>query len=343
MNIFSEKLSRRTFLRTTAIASAGLIGGLQGGSANAAEFTLKYANNVPDTHPMNVAAHAAAVRIKTESKGRVDFQIYPNGQLGTDTDMLSQVRAGAISFFTVSPQVLGTLVNGAQINGIGFAFKNYDQVWAAMDGDLGAYVRKLISGTSIFAFDKIWDNGYRQITTSSHPVVNPGDLKGMKLRVPPSPLETSMFLAFGASPTSLNFAEVYSALQTHIVDGQENPIAIIDSVKFYEVQKYCSLTNHMWDGWWFVGNKQQFAHLPKDLQEIVARNINSAAVQERDLVRNLNTSLIATLKGKGLTFNSTDNVVFRDKLRAAGHYSEWRKRFGDTEWALLEKYTGKLA
>jgi tripartite ATP-independent transporter DctP family solute receptor len=336
-------ISRRAFLRTTAAASAGLAAGLEWGTANAAEFTLKYGNNVPATHPMNVAARAAAERIKTESKGRVDFQIYPNGQLGTDTDMLSQVRSGAINFFTVSPQVLGTLVNTAQINGIGFAFKDYDQVWAAMDGDLGKFVRGLISHTSIFAFDKIWDNGYRQITTSTRPIVVPADLKGLKLRVPPSPLETSMFLAFGASPTSLNFAEVYSALQTHIVDGQENPIAIIDSVKFFEVQKYCSLTNHMWDGWWFVGNKQQFARLPKDLQEIVARNIDLAATQERQMVRDLNTSLIATLKGKGLIFNTTDNTVFREKLRAAGHYSEWRKRFGDTGWALLEKYTGKLA
>lgn len=336
-------INRRDFIRTSAGVSAGLVCTLGWGVARAAEFTLKYGNNLPLTHPMNIAAHAAAQRIKTESNGRVDFQIYPNGQLGTDTDMLSQVRAGGIDFFTVSPQVLGTLVSGAQINGIGFAFKHYDQVWAAMDGDLGAYVRHLIDGTSIFAFEKIWDNGYRQITTSTHPVMTPADLKGLKLRVPPSPLETSMFISFGASPTSLNFAEVYSALQTRIVDGQENPIAVIDAVKFYEVQKYCSLTNHMWDGWWFVGNKKAFARLPKDLQDIVARNINAAAMAERENIAHVNVSLIATLKSKGLQFNETNNDLFRAKLRSAGHYTEWRKRFGAEEWALLEKYTGKLA
>nr|WP_198981832.1 TRAP transporter substrate-binding protein [Herbaspirillum sp. ASV7] len=336
--------ARRRFLRQAGAGCAALAAGLHAGQAQAAEFTLKYGNNLPMTHPMNVRAKEMAEKIAAESRGRVDLQVYSNGQLGTDTDMLSQVRSGAIDFFTISPEVLGTLVSAGQISGVGFAFRDYEQVWAAMDGDLGGYVRKEIAArTSLFAFEKCWDNGYRQVTTSTRPIVTPEDFKGMKLRVPPSPLATSLFRGFDAAPTSINFAEVYSALQTRIVEGQENPLAVISTVKFYEVQKFCSMTNHVWSGFWFMGNKKSFERLPKDLQEIVTRNINEAGLKQRIDVKALNASLVADMKAKGLQFNDIDNAAFRAKLRGAGFYAEWHKKFGDDAWALLEKVTGKLA
>ena len=338
-------ITRRHFLKTVSVASAAAATGMIAMPAHAAaEFTLKYANNLPATHPMNTRAKDMAAKIATESKGRIDFQVYPNNQLGNDTDTLGQVRSGAVDFFTLSPLILGTLVPAAQISGVGFAFKDYNQVWAAMDGELGAHVRKQIEAKStLFAFEKIWDNGYRQITNSTRPINKPEDLKGMKLRVPPSPLWTSMFRAFDSAPASINFAEVYSALQTRIVEGQENPMAIISTAKLYEVQKFCSMTNHMWDGFWFLANKKSFERLPKDLQEIVTRNINEAGMKQRADVKTLNDSLATEMKSKGLQFNDTDNEAFRTKLRSAGFYAEWHKKFGEEPWALLEKYTGKLA
>ena len=338
--------SRRRFLKATSALSAAAATGLAAmpAKAAAAEFTLKYANNLPMSHPMNVRAKEMAEKIAADSKGRVELQVYPNGQLGTDTDMLSQVRSGAIDFFTISPEVLGTLVSAGQISGVGFAFKDYKQVWAAMDGDLGAYVRREIAArTTLFAFERVWDNGYRQVTTSNRPITRPEDFKGLKLRVPPSPLATSLFRGFEASPTSINFAEVYSALQTRIVEGQENPLAVIAAVKFYEVQKYCSMTNHVWSGFWFMGNKKSFERMPAELQEIVRRHINDAGLKQRVDVKALNDSLVADMKAKGMQFNDTDNAAFRAKLRSAGFYAEWHKKFGDEAWSLLEKYTGKLA
>ena len=308
-----------------------------------AEFTLKYGNNLPIAHPMNTRGAEMAAKINAESKGRISFEVYPNNQLGNDTDMLSQVRSGALDYFTLSPLILGTLVSSAQISGVGFAFKDYSQVWAAMDGDLGTHVRKQIGGTgTLFAFEKIWDNGYRQITTSTKPVNTPEDLKGMKIRVPPSPFWVSMFKAIEASPATINFAEVYSSLQTKVVDAQENPLALIATAKLNEVQKFCSITNHMWDGFWFLGNKKSFDRLPADLQAIVTRNVNAAGLKQRDDVRQLNDSLQAELKTKGMVFNATNAEVFRTKLRSANFYAEWHKKFGDEAWAVLEKYTGKL-
>ncbi|VVE90546.1 TRAP transporter substrate-binding protein [Pandoraea bronchicola] len=338
-----SNMDRRHFIKVVAATSAAAATGLYQTQAHAAEFTLKFANNLPISHPMNIRAKEMAQKIAEQSKGRVDFQIYPNNQLGTDSDMLSQIRSGAIDYFTLSPLILGTLVPSAQISGVGFAFKDYGQVWAAMDGDLGAHVRGQIAKTSVFAFDKIWENGYRQITTSSRPINSPADLKGLKIRVPTSPLWTSMFRAFDSSPTSINFAEVYSALQTHIVEAQENPLALLTTAKLYEVQKYVSMTNHMWDGFWFLANKQKWDKLPKDLQAIVTANVNAAAMAQRDDVRKLNDGVMVELKQKGLVFNAPNNEQFREKLRAAGFYAEWHKKFGDEAWAMLEKYTGKLA
>ncbi|MBM1170806.1 TRAP transporter substrate-binding protein [Microvirga arabica] len=330
-------ISRRTLLQGTA--SAAMVSSF-GVRAQSAEFTYKYANNLPVTHPMNLRAKEAADRIKQETGGRVEIQIFPNNQLGSDTDMLSQVRSGGVEFFTLSPLILSTLVPNASISGIGFAFPNYDSVWKAMDGELGAYVRGQISKANLVVMDKIWDNGFRQTTSSNKPIQTPDDLRGFKIRVPVSPLWTSMFTAFGSAPASINFAEVYTALQTKVVDGQENPLAIISTAKLYEVQKFVSMTNHMWDGFWFLANRRAWERLPEDLRPIVAKHLNEAAVAERADVAKLNAGLKDDLVSKGMQFNDPDPALFREALRKAGFYAEWKKKYGDEAWAILEKSVG---
>lgn len=311
--------------------------------AGAAEFSYKFASNLPAAHPLNVRAQEAADRILKATDGRVEIRVFPNNQLGADTDVLSQLRSGAVEFFTLSGLILSTLVPPASINGIGFAFKDYDQVWRAMDGKLGAFVRGEIAKRGLLPMERIWDNGFRQTTTSTKPVTSPADLRGLKLRVPVSPLWTSMFAALGASPASINFSEVYSALQTRVVDGQENPLAIIHTAKLYEVQKHCSLTNHMWDGYWFLANRRAFERLPKDAQEVVAREINRSAMDERADVARLNGELRGTLAAAGLAFNETDPAPFRETLRKAGFYAEWHGKYGDEAWRVLEDSVGALA
>jgi tripartite ATP-independent transporter DctP family solute receptor len=336
--------SRRSLLKASAAATVmGSIGAPLVARAQQAEFVYKYANNLPDTHPLNVRAKEMSAAIKQETNGRVDLQIFPNNQLGSDTDVLSQIRSGGVEFFTLSGLILSTLVPAASINGIGFAFPDYDTVWKAMDGDLGAYVRKEINKANLVVMDKIWDNGFRQTTSSTKPINTPDDFKGFKIRVPVSPLWTSMFKAFEAAPASINFNEVYSALQTKIVEGQENPLALISTAKLYEVQKYCSLTNHMWDGFWFLANRRAWERLPADVRTIVAKHINAAAVKEREDTAKLNATTQDDLAKKGLIFNQPKVDPFREKLRKAGFYAEWKGKYGDEAWSLLEKSVGKLA
>lgn len=333
-------IHRRKFLTTTAgVAAFGILTR----RGEAAEFSWRYANNNVAEHPMNVRLREAVDRIRQQSSGRVDIQVFPNSQLGGDTDMLSQLRTGAIQLFNLSGLILSTFVPLASINGVGFAFKDYDQVWAAMDGSLGSFIRTAIGKSGLYAFAAMWDNGYRQITSSTHPIHAPDDLKGFKIRVPVSPLWTSMFKAFGAAPASININEAYSAMQTRIVEGQENPLALIDLYKFYEVQKFVSVTNHMWDGFWTLANGRAWAALPKDLQEIVERNLNEAARQERADVATLNASLQGALTQKGMAFNTTDPQIFRAALRGAGFYAEWKQKYGTEAWAVLEAQVGALS
>jgi len=336
-------MTRRTLLHTTGAAAGVATFGILTRRGDAAEFVFRYANNNVVAHPMNVRLREAVERIKQESGGRMEIQLFPNSQLGGDTDMLSQLRTGAIQMFNLSGLILATYVPVAAINGIGFAFKDYDQVWTAMDGPLGAFIRGAIGRAGLYAFDNMWDNGYRQVTSSTHPVNAPEDLKGFKIRVPVSPLWTSMFKSLGASPTSININEVYSALQTKIVEGQENPLSLIDLFKFYEVQKYVSLTNHMWDGFWTLANARAWAELPKEMQQVVTRNINRAALEERDDVRQLNQSMQGELTRRGMVFNPTDTEKFRATLRSAGFYADWKQKYGPQAWAALEKQVGSLS
>ncbi len=122
---------------------------------------------------------------------------------------------------------------------------------------------------------KIWDNGSPSNYVFGAQIRTPDDLKNFKIRVPPAPILTSLFKALKAGPAPINFNEVYSALQTKVVDGQENPLPIIATTRLYEVQKSCSLTGHVWDGYWILGKKRAFERLPKDVQEIVTRELTA--------------------------------------------------------------------
>ena len=310
--------------------------------ASAAEFELKYATGQDPSHPVNLRAQEALTRIREATSGRVDIKLFPANQLGSDTDLLTQVRNGSIEFFNLSSLILATLVPISGITSVGFAFKNYDEVWGAMDGQLGDHIRSEIAKTPIFTVSKIWDNGFRHVTSSTREIKGPADLKGFKLRVPPAPPLTSLFKALDASPTPINFNEVYTSLQTKVVEGQENPLAIIATARLYEVQKTCSLTAHVWDGYWVLGNKRAFAKLPTDVQAIITRELDKSAGDQRADIAKLSDTLKADLKAKGITFVDVQQDDFRKARASTNFYAEWKQKYGPTAWDLMEKVSGKL-
>lgn len=332
--------------RRSLLAGAGALGSsfLFSRGAHAAEITLKLGHDVPESHTIHKRVVEAVANISRESGGRIAVQVFSNSQLGSSVDMLSQVRSGALELQIVGAP-LGNTLQIASINATAFAFPSTTKAYEAMDGELGDHVRKTVAAKlGIVPFDKTWDfGGFRQITTSSKPIQAPGDLQGMKLRVPVTPLYNSTFRALGASPVSINYAEVYSALQTGVADGQENPLALIEAGRFYEVQKYCSLSNHIWETATLVANAGAWEKIPADLQAILRKSFGEAAVQQRQDAAEMNSKLQESLAGKGLVFNSVDPKPFQAALSAAGYYTEWQRKFGDEAWALLERYSGKLA
>jgi tripartite ATP-independent transporter DctP family solute receptor len=333
---------RRDALKQFAsVAATALLPGAV--MAQAGKFNLKIAISIPDSHPTTAALKAACAEILRESGGKLAIEVFANGQLGSDTDTVSQVRSGAIDFVCTANSIWGNLVPVASINLVAFAFPDYATVWKAMDGDLGAHIRGSFDKVNLVAVGKAFDHGFRHVTNSAKPIVTPKDISGMKIRVPVSPILTSVFKALDASPASIPVGELYTALQTKVVDGQENALPLVESNKLYEVQKYCSYTSHVWDCFTLVGNKRNWNALPEDLRQLATRILDANAIKQREAHATLNTTLEAKFKSAGMQFNPVDAKPFRAALQKAGYYTDWQKKFGPEAWALLEKYSGKLA
>ncbi len=336
-----RRISRGRFAAGTAAGLASLA--LPRAPAGAAQWSYKYASNVSVDHPLNVRMRECWDAVRKETQGRLDVQIFPNNQLGGDTQALTQLRSGALQFFTLDGGILQAVVPVAGIQAVGFAFKDSAEAFRAMDGPLGEAVRDAIRGQGLYVHPKMWENGMRQITSSTKPIRSAADLEGFKIRTPPGALWVDLFRSFGAAPGPLNFNEVYTALQTRVFDGQENPYAIIDTARLYEVQKYLSVTNHMWSAYHFLGNADAWKALPPDVQRTVERNLTTYALLQRRDTQLRNDSLSEKLARRGLTLNRADTSGFRGKLASSGFYTRWRDKFGAQAWGLLEKTSGKLA
>lgn len=309
---------------------------------NKPRLRYKLGTDLPVTHSVNIRLKEAIEGITNDTHGEIEVALFPNNQLGSDPDMLSQVRFGALELATFPGTVMSTLIPVTSVTGVGFAFTSYDKVWAAMDGEVGNHIRRSIEKFKLQPFDTVWDNGFRQITTSVRAINTPDDLRNLKLRVPPVPLWVAMFKALGAAPVSLPLSEAYQALQTKVADGQENPLALINNAKFYEVQKYCSLTNHAWDGFWFVASGRTWKNMPADVQQIMQKHINAAARKQRDDIVRANVDLQKALEGKGLQFNRVEPAAFQALLKTNGFYTNARARYSAEAWGLLQQYAGDI-
>ena len=310
--------------------------------ADAAQFRWKMATGQEPSHPVNIRAAEAIAKIKEETNGGLDIALYPAAQLGTDKQLIAQTQLGGIQIMNMASSVLATTVPAAGIVNIGYAFLSPKDVWAALDGQLGSYIAGKIDGHGMHQIGVSWENGFRDITSGTKPIKTPADLHNFKVRVPEAPILSSMFAAFGAAPTSMDFSEVYTSLENHVVDGQENPLPIIYTAKLYDVQKYLSLTQHAWDGYLIISNKPSFMALPKKWQEIVTSVFSEAGRKERADIAALSQSLQAKLTTKGMTILDVDKTAFRSVLAKTSYYPHWKSKFGSEAWSMLEKISGPL-
>jgi TRAP-type transport system periplasmic protein len=295
---------------------------------------------------LNHPLHVNAVRVKNEvaqrSGGRLAITIFPNNVLGGDPAMLQQSRTGAMELYAGYGGIFASVAPLAGIEGIGFAFKNQAQALAAFDGALGAAVRKEMDSKGWVTFERPWVNGFRQVTTSTKPIKAVADLEGLKIRTPPTKIWVDMFRELGAAPTPIAASEMYTALQTHVVDAQENPFTILETYRLFEVQKYISVTNHMWSNFWLVANAEAFRSLPPDLQSILRDAMNRYAVTNRREMELSNASLAEKMaRVYGMTINQVDTAAFRARLKP--FYAREKNDFGADAWGLLERSVGSLS
>jgi TRAP-type transport system periplasmic protein len=348
MTSLQTSVSKRGALKTlaktatTVLAATSLPLAISPAFAQQAKV-YKLGISLAQTHPTVLGLQAACAEILAETKGQLNIQVFASGQLGSDADMVSQVRSGAIDFVATAGGVWANLIPVAGITGTPFAFPSLQAAFTAVDGDLGAHIRGEFAKVNLAPVGAVWDHGFRHITTSTKPINSVQDLTGMKLRVPATPTLQAMFKAMGAAPTTIGIGEVYTALQTKVVDGQENPFAIIEAFRFYEVQKFCSLSGHAWECFWLAGNQRSWAAITEPLRLVAQRVFAAHAVKTRAVLATANTTLQADLTKRGMTFNNVNVQSFREALQKAGTYKEFHTKFGDAAWAVLEKYTGKLA
>jgi tripartite ATP-independent transporter DctP family solute receptor len=336
-------MDRRNWLRGAGMALAAPAVLRLTNARGASGLALTYADNLSLNHPVTLRAKQAIASIYAETAGQVSIKMLRAEQLAPSNDLLARVREGTISFLALSGLNLSRLVPATAICGIGFAWPSYAPLWTAMDGALGEVLRREIAGQGLNTVARIWDSGFRHVTTSPRPIAAPSDLIGLKIRVPAHPLWTQLFRALGSDPVVINFAELHSALKAGTVQAQENPLVTINADRLYEVQPYLSLTGHMWDGLWCLANGRVWATLPAEWQQVISRHFDAAALAERNDMQTLNASLLKEFAERGMTINSPDPADFRRTLEAAGFYREVRKSFSDQIWGPFAAATGLAA
>ncbi|WP_417330505.1 TRAP transporter substrate-binding protein [Halomonas cupida] len=270
--------------------------GLALASADAlAAITARIATSLPDSHPQTLGARKFAELLTEQSNGEIEVQVFGNGVLGNDVNLASMLQAGTLEFNVPSTATLASLNPDFSVISLPFQFDNATQVDAVLDGLAGRTLLDSLADKGIVGLD-YWDNGFRHITNSRHPVETADDIDGLKIRTMQNELYIDMFNGLGANAIPMPVNELFTALETRTVDGQENPFTVIDSKRFYEVQRYLSQTGHAYDAQVLIASKRFIDNLSEEQQQLVRDVSREAALYQRQVSRELNDTLLARLQ-----------------------------------------------
>ena len=331
----TKPFSRRRFLIAGAAATV-----LASAKSNAAELRYRLGLSQPADSPNYIRLKEMADRVRNETAGAMQIDVYPAGQLGSDNVMLAMLQKNEMEMY-MGGNVFGPLVPVTEMPGLPFVFKDPAEVFAALDGDLGDYIRGEMMGKGLYAFRRGFDNGFHHLTTSTRPIRSVDDLAGMKIRTPVQKMTVDFFETLGARPMTFTLSQLYQVCKDRTVDGQTDPLGLILLLKLYEVQTYLSLTNHWWSGFTLTANARAWQALPSDIRAIVEKHAAAAALAQRKDIEVLNAGALEALRGKGMIVNEADTSGFRKPL--SGFYARWKEIYGAKAWALLEARTGRLA
>jgi len=263
--------------------------------------TIRFGHLNNTDHPMSMGARKFAEIVAAKSGGKLTVKEYPASQLGSELQQQSALQGGVQEMTAPAPTSLAGIVKEFGLLDFPFIVSNFKQADALLDGPVGKALLAKLPEKGLVGLG-FWDLGFRNVTNSKHPIAKGEDLDGLKLRVIPNPVFLETFKTFKANPVPMPFGELYSALETHAVDGQENPFSVILSNKFYEVQKYVSATNHVYASNILLVSKKFWDKLTPAEQKILQDAANEAIVYQRQVSRDIAGKAVAELKAKGMQY-----------------------------------------
>lgn len=288
---------------------------------------LKIASATSMSHTYNVGAQYFAKLVEERSGGRIKFKLYPDGQLGKgERELLEALQQGTIDIYVGSTGPLGGFSPSMQILDIPFLFRDYAHVDKVLDGPIGQALSDDLEKVQMKGL-AFWENGFRNLTNSKVAVKTPADAKGLKIRTMENPVHIQAWKTAGVNPTPMAWGEVYGALQQGVIDGQENPVAVILQVKVYEVQKNLSLTQHVYSPAMLIMSMKRWAQIPKEDQELILKAAREGAVYQRNLGRANEEQMLAELQKNGVAITrDVDKAAWVAAMKPA--FDAFSKQFG---------------
>lgn len=305
------------------------------GSAQAKELVFKLGQVLPAEHSWGICSSGFAEEVTKKTEGRVTIEVYHNAQLGNEKDMIEGLQLGTLQMGLIGGGSFQDLEPKMSIANLPYAWEDHFHAYRAFDGELGDKLLDLLAKKGIIGLSW-WENGFRNITNNKRSINTPEDLKGLKLRVTPIKMRLDTFNALEALPVPMPFSELYSALQQGVVDGQENPLAIIYSNHFYEVQKYLSMTGHIWGTAILVISEKDWNKVSPEDKGIIEEAAKKWANEQRKMIRDAEDDLKLKLAEKGMIVNEVDKAPFIAKVQPV--WKEYEETFGKDFIELIDKY-----
>ncbi|WP_459614293.1 TRAP transporter substrate-binding protein [Bordetella sp. 2513F-2] len=296
---------------------------------------IKLGHVLAPNHSWNKAAEGFAAEVKEKTAGRVNFVLFPSGQLGNEKTMVEGLQIGSQGAAIIGSGSLQPVEPKFGIVELPYTWTTVQQAYKAYDGDLGQALAQLAEKKNLVIISW-WENGFRHLTNNRGPVNTPADLSGMKTRVTPDKMRLDTFTALGANPAPLAFGELYSALQQKVFDAQENPLSIIYTSSFFEVQKYLSLTGHVWGPASLIISKPVWNRISPEDRKVVQAAADKWRDAQRKMISDSDAQLVAQLKEKGMQVNEVDKKAFAAAVEPV--WKTYSAVYGPELMGLVQKY-----
>ncbi len=307
------------------LGMVGMAAIMSASTAYAAEFEFTFAHVLVEGTPNARAAEKFKEEVEKNSDGRIKINIRPAAQLGGDVEIIEQTQMGLVHIAIPPTGNLANFQPKMYLFDLPFLMDGEESMKRLLDGEIGREVLDTLSENNLYGVN-YWGAGFRQMTNNVRPIHGPDDLKNIKMRVLQAPTLMAAYRAFGANPTAMAYTEVYNGLQQGVVEGQENPLANIDSMKFYEVQKYMTMTNHIYHTYAAVMNKGAWESLPEDLQKVVKDAFDVGRDYARELTNEDEAQILERIKDQIEIIELTPEGLEQFKEKAQTLRPEFEKR-----------------